>query len=615
MVVVDKVDKSNENVNINKSEVIKCEKEMKILNSDCATCSLDDLTKGMKGLAVDPAELQKEFISLSLQEKEDESDDSDVIVYGDHRDDEVELIGRGPPGIPTESLYYSQMNNTRVGYLVDSIQRSRAGGKRPHDEPIDPLSKGFKPQDLQPHEIRDINTVERNQLSGGSVKCGHQRTGKPTVKQLLAEKEQREKEELQKQMQQLQQPQSQQFYMVQQQYSAMMQQVTQQQSANEMAPHQLLPSNATGMNIPPDPLFLNDDEDEGIPSFDMNAALDLIRESEILTQEELAVELSAPIPQTTTNQPTVLPAPETQLRHEGIRRVRNEPSMSESSVSDPRSPESGYQTSSSAPGSPKSPSSRPSSFDEDQKLAPEMEERLSLFEEWMQEKEEKYKNTSNKVQEPQSQQPSWQPAQSAQGPTTIHPVAQPAYMAPPPPPIPQQPAPMIIVGVPNIIPRHVAPAAASGKGRPPNSSKGRQPSQVRQRAILPKPATPVQTIPTTVTASQTSNVNSGQFSVVQGASSQSSGQVIYQQQQCQSRTEPTKLTPIAPKKEDPQSSQRGIFIFISMSVTSMHLSLENDGRSSDHLHRSLIYDITLYYYIVLHSDHVNNLNLMSAQDS
>ena len=561
MVVVDTVD--NENV-MDKGDVVKCQEEIKILNNDGAT-SVDDLAKAMNSLTVDPAEeVRERFICLGLQEKKDDSDkEEDVIVYGDHRDDDIKLIGRGPPGIPTDSQHYLQRNSSHVGDLVCSIQRPRVGGKRSHNQPVDPQSKGFKPQDTSDIPVH-VNTIAQNQLSGGSVKCAHPRQGKPTVKMLLQEQERKKFEQQQQQQQQL--------YMMQLQQQQVPQQFA--AAANQVPTQQLTPNNPInmGMNIPPETgLFYEAGDAERVPSFsddDMNA---ILAQCEQLTQEvdssALHTEYTGPAPQQTAQ-----PAPETQLRHEGIRRVRNLPSMSES---DPRSPESGYHTSSPAPSSPKSPSSR-YSFDEEQTLAPEMEERLTLVEEWMKDKEmeEKEKNTLNHAHQ-QSQPSSWQPEQTPQVSTTIAPVTQPTFMPPVqqatpvgnPPVISTCNPPVLLVGVPNIIPRQVPAPSSSGKGRPPNSSKGRQSGPVRQRVLLPKPAqpqTPVPTIPTTVTTAQTPvqtlNVNSSPLGVVQlpPGQSQAPGQVIYQQQS-PSKAEPTKFAPIAPK-EDPQNLPRGTYI-------------------------------------------------------
>ena len=452
MVVVDDKDRSNETVS-GKGSLIPT--EAKILNNDS---NVDVLAESMNGLAVDPVgSLSKHFDQQLCLGGEDIDEEKGIIVRGNHKDyevqlisrgssrypvesqystgkdeddedtdeegttfygddkDEVELISRGPPGIPVESQHYSNVNN-----LVSTIQSSHPGAKRRHNQPVDPQSKGFKP-----HDVPDITTRTQNQLSGGSLKCAP-RQGKATVRELIAEREQREQQQHQQHMYLLQQlQQSRVATTVQQSYVPS----EPNQFAFGQQPPQQQPNIISGMNIPPDTVTISDDDDpERLPSFDYDAIMNTLVESELMTTGLAPLQYPTEQNSVAIHQQQATEITQTNLSSVAVRRVRNQPSMSDSSTADPRSPESGYQTSSPAPSSPKSVSSR-RSWEEDQKFASSFEEelpahvdeQLTLVDEWIREKES----------EIEVQQPSCRFASTGHNP-------------PPPPPTPVAPCVTIV---------------------------------------------------------------------------------------------------------------------------------------------------------------------------
>ena len=606
MVVVDEKDRSNETV-AEKGALIPTEE--KILNNDS---SVDVLAESMKGLSVDPiGNLSKQFDQQLCLGREDEDEERGIIVRGNHRDDEVqlisrrlpgipvesqyystekeeedvdtdeegtiirgdgkdevELISRGPPGIPVESQHYSNVNN-----LVSTIQSSHPGTKRRHNQPVDPQSKGFKP-----HDVPDITTRAQNQLSGGNLKCAP-RHGKATVRELIAEREQREQ-------QQQQQQQQQQMYLMQQiQQSQMTSSVRQQpfmpsdpnQFAFGQPPPQQQPNIINGMNIPPESITISDDDDERLPSFDYEAIFKTLEESEEITgtaglfsSQYPTEQNSATIPQP---QQQTTEIPQTDLSCVAVRRERNQPSMSDSSTLDPRSPESGYQTSSSAPSSPKSVSSR-RSWEEDQKFASSFEEELpahvdehlQLVDDWIREKQE----SESKLQQPSS----CRFASTAQNPPA-HPPAPPAPIAPcmtiVPPTTQQAPVQFPVSTCPNgqpgqpvvvsfvgassgvYIPNKSCQQQSSGKGRPRNNRHITQ-TPTRPRMLLPKPAPQpaIQIIPTTVTGTHPPTqapaiVTPATNQVTSGGTLQPSSQIMLQQAMPTDKNDTTKFAPIVPK--------------------------------------------------------------------
>lgn len=571
MVVVDNQSNCNEAV-VETAECVvsKVKSETKILNSDSSTASLEEK---MKDLVLDPSsDLSKKLQALVLDkgatgEKKNDSDEEEIIVRGDHKQDE-KLISRGPPGISTVSEYYADSN---VNALVTAIQRS--GGKRSHNEGVDPMSKGFKPE-----QIPQINTTTLNHLSGGTV-----RQGNKTVKELLAERE-AERETKRKQEE----------AMRMQQWTAQPVAQGPQSQIGGRVPQPTGPA-AIGnipMNIAPDPTYPMF-EDQRLPSWDIpeiDAVLKVLIESEQLTEE--AGLYNPPSTTQTTHPPQLnqFPQPntqlpergpyttDTQLPHADIRRVRNKSisSTASTATTNPMSPaESGYGTLSEAPDSPKSDSSRPSSFEGDT-LDPELEKRFEDVAEYLREKEEEERQRKQSESaagqcSSESTKPSCQFAKvspAAQGTPNFMDLAAPVTQAAP---IQYNMQPVTFnfsaMSAPKIIPPVSHAGKGGGKGRPPNS-KGQQTVPRPPRPILPKPEPTVQIIPTTVATLQTSVAPSNVTAVPRQVPAQSSltRAPVVSRQQVQEAPRP-----IAPKPPQPRGNNSTCSYSICHALTTCSL--------------------------------------------